>query len=249
MSRFGYPQFCPIARAAEVLGHRWNLLILRELFLGPQRFSDLRRRLSGVSSSVLAERLRGLEAAGVVRAAELPAPAASSVYELTEDGRAFWPALRELGLWGLRFQRRRGRREDDHVEPDWVRLAAQLLAACGPTPARRFRIRVDAEGEEPPAVFRVWGGPDGTHVAPGASAEGGWEAEATLRGHPLSVLGVLAGAFAPGAPGAPADLSFEGDAAALSELPSLFDLPSAVPGAPPPPEVAPVAPTPRKGTP
>ncbi|HSJ96046.1 MAG TPA: helix-turn-helix domain-containing protein, partial [Myxococcota bacterium] len=71
MSEFRYAQFCPLARAAEVLGERWTLLIVRELMVGPQRFSDLRRRLPGVSSSVLAERLDRLERRGIVRRAQL----------------------------------------------------------------------------------------------------------------------------------------------------------------------------------
>ena len=67
MAEFRYRQFCPLARAAEILGERWTLLILRELSLGPQRFSDLRRRLDSISSSVLTDRLTRLEARGLVR--------------------------------------------------------------------------------------------------------------------------------------------------------------------------------------
>ena len=80
---FRYAQFCSVARAAEILGHRWTLLVLRELFLGPARFRDLRERLGSVSSSVLAERLRDLETRGVIAQRELPPPAGVAVYELT----------------------------------------------------------------------------------------------------------------------------------------------------------------------
>ncbi len=75
---FRYAQFCPLACAAEILGERWTLLILRELFVGPQRFTDLRRRLPGISSSILATRLARLEERGIVARSSLapPTPAA-----------------------------------------------------------------------------------------------------------------------------------------------------------------------------
>ncbi|MCH8132535.1 MAG: helix-turn-helix transcriptional regulator [Myxococcales bacterium] len=78
VSDFRYAQFCPLARAAEIVGERWTLLILRELLIGPKRFSDLQAPLAGVSSSVLADRLGKLTQRGVVRRRELPPPAAAN---------------------------------------------------------------------------------------------------------------------------------------------------------------------------
>lgn len=95
-----YADVCPIARALDVVGERWALLVVRELLLGPQRFSDLRRALPGASSNVLTDRLRELEGHGVLRRRTLPPPAASSVYELTERGRELEPVLDALGMWG-----------------------------------------------------------------------------------------------------------------------------------------------------
>jgi DNA-binding HxlR family transcriptional regulator len=95
-----YRDICPIARALDVIGERWALLVVRELLLGPQRFSDLRRALPGTSSNMLTDRLRELEGHGVVRRRMLPPPAASSVYELTERGRDLEPVLDALGAWG-----------------------------------------------------------------------------------------------------------------------------------------------------
>lgn len=96
-----YCDVCPIARALDVIGERWALLVVRELLLGAQRFSDLRRALPGASSNMLTDRLRELEGHGVVRRRTLPPPAASSVYELTERGRALEPVLDALGAWGM----------------------------------------------------------------------------------------------------------------------------------------------------
>ena len=82
------------------MGDRWALLVVRELLLGPKRFTDLRAGLPRVSPDVLAQRLRELEAAGVLRRDSLPPPAASQVYELTERGRGLKTVILELGRWG-----------------------------------------------------------------------------------------------------------------------------------------------------
>ena len=95
-----YRDRCPIARALDVVGERWALLVVRELLFGPQRFSELRGALPGVSTNLLTDRLRELEDHGVVRRRALPPPAASSVYELTDRGRALEGALDALGAWG-----------------------------------------------------------------------------------------------------------------------------------------------------
>ena len=96
-----YGQFCPIARALDLLGERWTLLIARELLVGPQRYSDLLAHLPGMWSNLLASRLRALEGAGLVRRRWLEPPAARLVYELTESGRALEPILYELARFGL----------------------------------------------------------------------------------------------------------------------------------------------------
>jgi DNA-binding HxlR family transcriptional regulator len=96
--RYGDP--CGIARALDAVGDRWALLVIRELIFGPKRFVQLRHGLPGVSPNVLSQRLRDLEAAGVVRRGMLAPPAGVAVYELTASGRALEPALLELGRWG-----------------------------------------------------------------------------------------------------------------------------------------------------
>ena len=95
-----YGDRCGIARALDVVGERWSLLVVRELLLGPKRFTDLRTGLPKISPDVLAQRLRELEEAGVLARATLPPPAASKVYELTDRGRDLAPVLHALGRWG-----------------------------------------------------------------------------------------------------------------------------------------------------
>lgn len=96
-----YHDLCGIARALDVIGERWALLVIRELLLGPQRYSELRRVLTNTSSNVIADRLRELEANGVIQRRKLPPPAGSWVYELTPWGRKLEPILLSLGQWGL----------------------------------------------------------------------------------------------------------------------------------------------------
>jgi DNA-binding HxlR family transcriptional regulator len=97
-----YGDACGIARALDVIGERWALLVVRELLFGPQRFSDLRRALPRASSNLVADRLRELDGHGVIRRHKLPPPASSSVYELTEWGRELEPIVLALGTWGVR---------------------------------------------------------------------------------------------------------------------------------------------------
>ena len=97
-----YDDPCGIARALDVVGERWALLVVRELVLGPKRFTDLREGLRGVSADVLSQRLRQLEQAGVVRQTTLRPPGAARAYELTDRGRDLEPVLHALGRWGSR---------------------------------------------------------------------------------------------------------------------------------------------------
>jgi DNA-binding HxlR family transcriptional regulator len=97
-----YGEACGIPRALDRVGERWALMIVRELLLGPKRFTDIRAALPGLSSDILAQRLRELDAAGVLHRHKLPPPAASQVYELTEWGLQLEPVIVALGRWGAR---------------------------------------------------------------------------------------------------------------------------------------------------
>jgi DNA-binding HxlR family transcriptional regulator len=209
---YRYAQFCPLARAAEVVGNRWSLLILRELLLGPQRFSDLKRRLAGVSTSVLTERLSELEGFGVIAREDLPPPAAARVYKLTPQGEAVRPVLLALAQWGLHWLGEMV--EDDHFEPAWLRLSLEAFAAPGPTPARRYELRV---GEGPAAVrLRFAGGEHGLRFL-----DDGEAVDAVVHAEPRLIVALLTGLLAPGAARGEG-ASIEGEAAALADLPRLF---------------------------
>src|ERR671915_913739 len=97
-----YRQYCALARALDVAGDRWTLLIVRELLPGARRFTDLVDGLPGISRKLLTERLHDLERDGIIARRELPPPAARQVYELTEDGHDLACAMAPLIGWGTR---------------------------------------------------------------------------------------------------------------------------------------------------
>ncbi|KKD03856.1 winged helix-turn-helix transcriptional regulator [Streptomyces sp. WM6386] len=98
--RRSYDQYCSAARALDTVGDRWTLLIVRELLAGPRRYSDLHADLPGVSTDVLASRLKDMERDGLATRRRLPPPGAANVYELTGRGRELLPVLQALGRWG-----------------------------------------------------------------------------------------------------------------------------------------------------
>lgn len=127
-----YNQFCALARTLDVLGERWTLLLIRELLLGPRRFTDLLSGLPGIAPNLLSDRLRALETHGVISRATLPPPAGARVYELTERGRRLQPALLELARWGM--DPIQPPRAHEHRQPGWYAIALQ--AAFRPDLAR-----------------------------------------------------------------------------------------------------------------
>ena len=121
MKKRSYRQVCGIARALDVVGERWTLLIIRDLLLGGRRYSDLLEELPGITTNLLADRLRALTDAGVVRTRKLPPPAGSQVYELTDVGRKLEPALLALGAFGACLEPRR--RTGDHTNVRWAMVS------------------------------------------------------------------------------------------------------------------------------
>jgi DNA-binding HxlR family transcriptional regulator len=112
-----YGEFCSLARSLDVVGDRWALLVVRELLLGPRRFTDLLDGLPGVGTNVLSTRLRDLEAGGIIERTRVPSPTPAVLYELTDDGRDLKPVLDAFARWGARRLIRAG--TDDVVKPRW----------------------------------------------------------------------------------------------------------------------------------
>ncbi|NGN65701.1 helix-turn-helix transcriptional regulator [Streptomyces sp. A7024] len=134
--RRSYDQYCGIARALDAVGDRWSLLIVRELLAGPRRYTDLHTELPGVSTDMLAARLKDLERESVVERRKLPPPANASVYDLTERGRELLPVLDALATWGAPALAEQ--RPTDAVRAHWLafplreQLRAALAGADGP---------------------------------------------------------------------------------------------------------------------
>lgn len=123
-SKRSYGEACRFAHALDLVGERWALLVVRELLLGPKRFTDLRAGLPHASSNILSERLRDLEQGSVIQRRKLPPPAGSSVYELTEWGRELEPIVTKLGAWGARSPFPPGTQE---INADSIVLALRSL--------------------------------------------------------------------------------------------------------------------------
>ena len=139
-----YEDSCGIARALDVVGERWALLVVRELLLGPKRFTDLRAGLPRIGPDMLAARLRELEDAGVVVQRRLAPPAARIVYELTARGRELEPVLHALGRWG---SRQALRPEPPPLSPDATVVAMQTMFEPDPD-ARLGVIALRLDGHE-----------------------------------------------------------------------------------------------------
>ncbi len=139
-----YGEACRFAYALDLVGERWALLVVRELLLGPKRFTDLRHGLPNASPNILSERLRELEQGGVVYRRKLPPPASVQVYELTEWGKELEPVVTRLGAWGARSPLPPEHRE---IGADSIVLALRSLfdpEAAGDLEAS-YELRLDKE--------------------------------------------------------------------------------------------------------
>ena len=144
--RRSYEQYCAVAKALDVVGERWTLLILRDLVhLGPRRFSDLLRTLPGIGKSLLATRLRQLEDAGLLQRRRLPPPAGSAVYELTDLGRGLERTLIELGRWGGNFMGARAADEAFLPSGHISAIRATFRPDAARDVSRRYKFEIDGE--------------------------------------------------------------------------------------------------------
>jgi DNA-binding HxlR family transcriptional regulator len=179
-----YDQYCSIARALDVIGDRWTLLIVRELLLqGPCRFTDLKNGLPGVATNMLSSRLKELEETGLITRYDAPPPVATPLYELTQDGADLEPVLKQIGLWGLR--RMTDDRAEDAFQASWLAYAPAWFTA-------------DADPDGPPATIQLVAGEQKAVIALEAGrvhtrvghAE---RPDLVIDGPPRAVLGLVTG--------------------------------------------------------
>ncbi|MFC4013683.1 winged helix-turn-helix transcriptional regulator [Nonomuraea purpurea] len=146
MASRSYGHYCAVAKTLDVVGERWSLLVVRELLDGPKRYVDLLAGLVGISTDMLATRLKALEEAGIIGRRTLPAPAASKVYELTPLGRDLQPAMTELARFGMRVLGEQG--DDDAFQIHWITPSLQAMFRPERAPAMsltvEFRVDTDA---------------------------------------------------------------------------------------------------------
>ena len=183
-----YHEYCSVARALDVVGERWTLLIVRELMTrGACRYTDLRAGLPGIATNLLATRLRELEGAGVVERSEAPPPVATTLFRLTPRGLALGPVLEELGRWGVPLMREAD--DEDAFRAQWLKLPVRMFLS-------------DSSPGEPPATIQIRAGSESAviEVAKGAvSMRLGTEPspDASLAGPPRLVIAVLSGRLSP----------------------------------------------------
>ena len=209
-----YGEACGIPRALDRVGERWALMIVRELVLGPKRFTDIRQGLPGLSPDVLSQRLRELEEAGVVARRELPPPAASKVYELTAWGHELEEVLIALGRWGARAPGPPAEAcmsFDSHILSLLTLFDGELAGDLETT----LELRLDGR------PFRAEVAAGRLEIVPGEAPS----ADATIDGDPGVLIAVVHGRLELDAALRAGDLKVEGDKQAVKRFVGLFPRP------------------------
>ncbi len=203
-----YGQYCSVAKALDVVGDRWTLLIIRELLTqGPCRYTDLKHGLPGIATNLLSDRLRDLESAGLIRREEAPPPIATTLFHLTDTGAELEPVLRALGGWGLRYMARPG--GADEFRSHWFAFPVSLFLRDrepgGPP------VSIELRTADRPAVVEVSGGSVRIRLGTAPSPD------LILSGPPQLILGLLSARLAP-AEARDLGLEISGDASVLRRV-------------------------------
>src|SRR5215470_1637841 len=203
-----YGQYCSVAKALDVVGDRWTLLIVRELILqGPCRYTDLRAALPGIATNLRAERLRDLEAAGLVTREEAPPPVATTLFSVTETGAELAPVLTALGAWGVRYMARPA--DGDEFRSHWFSFPASLFLHDSEPDGPPIAIELRTTGR--PALIQVADGIVSTRLGTTPKPD------LILHGSPQVILGLLSAHLTPDA-ARRAGLEIEGDLGVLARL-------------------------------
>jgi DNA-binding HxlR family transcriptional regulator len=213
-----YRDACGAAQGLDIVGERWTLLVVRELLLGPKRFTDLRAGLPGISTNILSDRLETLEMSGVARRRTLPPPAGSRVYELTGWGEELGPVVEAIGRWGVRSP---WRDEGDEIGVNGLMVSFRTMfdpEAAGGLEAR-YEVVLNGQGfglEVENGGIRVYRG------AP-AATDARIETDVETLGALVYEGGDLDEALRTG------DVEIGGDRSAVDRLLGLFPLPQPAP--------------------
>ncbi len=206
-----YDDACGTAHALELIGERWSLLVLRELMLGPRRFSELKTDLPGISANVLTQRLTELEERGLVRRTRLPPPASVQVYEATQWGLEAEPIVQALGRWAARSPR-----HDPTLPISGVSILLSFRTMFDPAKAKALDARLGFVFDDMAYVVRIT---NGTLTAARGSTDG---CDVTFCGEPSTLAGVVYG-------GLPLDnITIRGDRKLAKRFIDLFELPPKV---------------------
>ena len=212
-----YNDLCGLSHALELVGERWAVLILRELSYGPKRFTDIRSGLPSASPNVLSQRLRELEAHGIVSRRTLAPPAASKVYELTEWGRELEPTLRSLGRWAARSPHFP---DSGHFSPS--SLAMNLESMFLSEKAAGIEATIGLVLGEESFLLRI---SNGSLEVERTDADG---ADTIVKTDPMTLVGILYYDEELGVAEAAGAISIEGDREGMERLCDLFELPTPV---------------------
>jgi DNA-binding HxlR family transcriptional regulator len=203
-----YGEYCSIAKALDVVGDRWTLLIIRELLIrGACRYTDLKNGLPGIATNLLADRIRELESAGLIQREDAPPPVATTLFRLTDAGAELLPVLDAIGLWGVRYMTERA--EGDEFRGHWFAFPASFFLRDSDPGGPPLTIELRAASS--PAVVEVSGGSIRTRLGTAAVPD------LVLSGEPQVILGLFAGHLTV-ADAAHLGLQISGDASVLHRV-------------------------------
>ena len=203
-----YGQYCSIAKALDVVGDRWTLLIIRELLIrGACRYTDLRNGLPGIATNLLSDRIRELESAGLIRREDAPPPIATTLFHLTEAGAELLPVVEAVARWGIRYMIEPA--DNDEFRGHWFTFPVSFFLhdrdPDGPP------VSIELRTASSPVVIEISGGSARTRLGTAAAPD------LILQGEPRLILGLLAG-YLTAAEAADRGLEVSGDADVLHRV-------------------------------
>jgi len=203
-----YGEYCSIAKALDVVGDRWTLLIVRELLIrGGCRYTDLKDGLPGIATNLLADRIRELESAGLIRREEAPPPIAATLFYPTEAGAELLPVLDAIGRWGVRYMIEPA--DGDEFRGHWFAFPARFFLSDRDPGGPPVSIELHAAGS--PAVIEISGGAIRTRLGTAGAPD------LVLAGEPRLILAVFAGKLT-AIQAAGLGLEFSGDPGVLDRV-------------------------------